>query len=138
MTSQLRIAFVSQNNAVRAPLAVAIAHHISPDFSATSAGLTPAEIPDHVRVLIRKLDADPASALEPVDGLSESSIDLVIMLCSEAEHSAWMSSGLEQRLPAVQHAVWHLSEPTSQSELSHLEIELAERIRLLLLAKHVI
>lgn len=138
MTPQLRIAFISQKNAVRAPLAVALVHHISPGFSAISAGLTPKAIPEQVLILIRKLDAAPVSALAPVDTLAEHNLDLIILLCSEDEQATWSSGNIEQRLPNVQQAVWHLPEPQNQTELSQLEIELADRIRLLFLAKHVI
>ena len=138
MTQPVHIGFISQHNAIRAQLAAALAHHICPELVIRCAGLTPIPIPEATHAVLRRLDAEPVSELDRIEALTASPLDLLIIICSPKEEALWPEASLQERLPEVETAIWHMGEPTSEEALAHLEIELAERLRLLLQARHLI
>lgn len=131
MTSPHKILFICRHNAVRSQIAEALTNKISQGKAlAQSAGPEPLPIPEHVSKWVKQLsgtDQKPVSK-----GLSEVNgkyFDTVITLCDKT-HAALPEIALDQ-----QHIRWDFHHADDPEALRHLEIEISERLRLMLLAK---
>eukprot|EP01155_Anaeramoeba_flamelloides_P029359 Anaeramoba_flamelloidesa850808_18.p1 GENE.a850808_18~~a850808_18.p1 ORF type:complete len:135 (-),score=2.62 a850808_18:126-530(-) len=133
MTSTCRILFVSRHNSVRAPLAAALAQAIAgPAVATMSAGPEPEPIADHVHSLIDKLNPESPRQSLSISDVADTEFDMVITLCDKS-HAA-----LPEHPGDRLHLRWDIHRAENAEELRHLEIELAERLRLMLLAQHLI
>ena len=128
------ILFICRHNAVRSQIAAALAVKIGHDsVSASSAGVEPEPVPDYVNQWVSELNGEPTTLTPtPMDEFELNHFDLIITLCDKT-HRALPSLAQDK-----EHIQWDFPHPNNAEELSHFEIEMAERLRLMLLAKHVI
>ncbi len=128
------ILFVCRHNAVRSQIAAALTDKISHGKVTTdSAGPEPTSVPDYISQWVDNLLGDSRELQsQSLEAVAEKQFDMIITLCDKT-HAA-----LPELASDTQHIRWDFHHPDDQNALNHLEIELAERIRLLLLAKGLI
>lgn len=133
-TAPLRILFVCRHNSVRSQLAAALANKIGAGkVQALSAGPEPQPVSAAVADFIARLTgcAEPILS-HSLDDVAEQSFDLIITLCDRT-HQA-----IAEHPRDDEHLQWDFPAAVDAPSLQQLEIELSERIRLLLLARHLI
>lgn len=135
MSSSFSILFVCRHNSVRSQVAAVLAQKISHGtVSASSAGSEPLPVPDYIQHwAAQTLDTQSLELQsKPLQQFNDQAFDMIITLCDKSH----------QALPELpsdhEHIRWDFHHPDTQEALSHLEIELAERLRLLMLAKKLI
>ena len=131
MTSPHKILFVCRHNAVRSQIAEALTNKICRGKAlAHSAGPEPQPVPVHITEWVNQLSG---SNIKPVSkGLNEfdgEHFDTIITLCDKT-HVALPEIKSDQ-----QHIRWDFQHADEPEALRHLEIEISERLRLMLLAK---
>lgn len=133
MTPKARILFVCRHNSSRSQLAAALARKISHGrVEAESAGPEPTAVPEIIKGRISALGL-PVEQIESrhLNQVADQSFDMIITLCDKSH----------QMLPELpqdtQHIRWDFQHAETTEDVHHLEIELAERIRLLMLAKRL-
>ena len=135
MSSGFSILFVCRHNSVRSQVAALLAHKISHGkVSVASAGPEPLPVPDYIHQWATDTMGAENFDLQstPLESFSDATFDLIITLC-DTSHQA-----LPELPSDHEHIRWNFQHPDTSEALSHLEIELAERLRLLLLAKKLI
>lgn len=128
------ILFVCRHNAIRSQIAAALTHKISHgQVISHSAGPEPRAVPEFVSSWVENLlgESRPLQS-QPLEAVADQPFDMIITLCDKT-HTALPELGTD-----TQHIRWDFHHPDDQEALRHLEIELAERIRLLLMAKRLI
>jgi protein-tyrosine-phosphatase len=129
----LNILFICRHNSVRSQIAEALATKLGRGrVNAMSAGPEPAAVPDYVQAWVGQLglgSVPTSKGYNAVDGLP---FDLIITLCDKS-HAA-----LPELAGDSQHIRWDFHHADSPEAVRHLEIELAERLRLMLMAHHLI
>lgn len=128
----LNVLFICRHNSVRSQIAQALATKLGRGrVNAMSAGAEPAAVPDYVLNWVEQLGGTtPVS--KDYSAVSGQGFDLIITLCDKS-HTA-----LPELTGDSQHICWDFHHADSPEALRHLEMELAERLRLMLLARHVI
>lgn len=131
MTSPHKILFVCRHNAVRSQIAEALTNKISRGKAlAQSAGPEPQPIPGHVTEWISRLsDSDQQPVSKALSEVHDEHFDTIITLCDKT-HAALPEVASDQ-----QHIRWDFHHTDEPEALRHLEIEISERLRLMLLAK---
>lgn len=135
MTAPFRILFVCRHNSVRSQLAAALTQRIGGEgVLALSAGPEPQPVAPHIAQLISSLTGSSADQVRahPLAELAEQSFDLIITLCDKT-HQA-----IAEHPHDSEHLKWDFPAAEDEESLRQLEIGLSERIRLLLLARHLI
>ncbi len=133
-TNSLKILFICRHNTVRSQIASALANKLGKGkITASSAGPEPLKVPDYINnwvgILTGEKQTVKCTALSEV---ATQDFDLVITLCDKS-HTALPT------LPSdTQHIRWDFHHSEDISSVKHLEMEIAERLRLMLLAKHII
>lgn len=133
MTNPLKILFLSEHNARRGPLAAALANKIGKGkVLADSAGLQHCIMDADIEqaILSLGLEASPQE-MHTVDHFLGEDFDLIIALCDK-------SSDHVESLSEFKMIKWDEPESHDGDNLHDLKIELADRIRLMLLARKVI
>lgn len=127
------ILFICRHNSVRSQVAALLARKISHgNITAISAGPEPTPVPAHVQSWAEQLGVSEKLQSQGLDQLAQQEFDLIITLCDKS-HQA-----LPQLANDKAHICWDFHHADTADALKHLEIELADRIRLLLLTKGVI
>ena len=127
------ILFICRHNSIRSQLAAILTEKISHSaVKAACAGPEPTAVPDFIQNWAEQLGHSAPLTSQPLEQVSDQSFDMVVTLCDKSH----------QALPKIkndsQHIRWDFHHADTADQLKHLEIELAERIRLLLLTKGVI
>lgn len=132
--STASILFICRHNSIRSQIAAALTEKISQGkVSTASAGPEPVTVPDYVNQWIGNLLGEPRQLQsQSLETVADKAFDLIITLCDKT-HAA-----LPELASDTQHIRWDFHHPDDEESLRHLEIELSERIRLLLLAKGLI
>lgn len=133
-TTPLKLLFICRHNTIRSQIAEALANKLgNGKVNAVSAGPEPQEVPDYIQnwanILTgkkQKLQSTPLSERE------NHSFDLIITLCDKS-HKALKTLDND-----VEHISWDFYNADSIESVRHLEMEIAKRLRLMLLAKHLI
>ena len=109
------VLFACSRNAVRSPMAAAIArHYFGRRLIIDSAGVEPGELDPFAVVVLAELGIDIAKYRpKTFDALSETAFDLIITLSPEAHHRALDFAHTR----AVQVEYWPLQDPTLALEL---------------------
>lgn len=133
MDQPFTILFLSEHNARRGPLAAALANRIGNGLvKAFSTGLERCKIDQDVLDKLEAQGLQPApGADKTVEEFSAEQFDLVIGLCDKSAAHAETLSDMDL-------IKWDEPESHKGDDLHQLEMELAERIRLMLLARKVI
>ena len=128
------ILFVCRHNAIRSQIAAALTDKISHGKVTThSAGPEPHSVPGYINQWVGDLLGESRELQsQPLEAVADKQFDMIITLCDKT-HAA-----LPELASDTQHIRWDFHHPDNQEALSHLERELAERIRLLLLTKGLI
>lgn len=134
MPSPYSILFVCRHNSMRSQIAEVLAHKISRGaVLAQSAGPEPTAVPEFIQAWANNLtDAALELSSNSLDEVKDKAFDLIITLCDKT-HQALPELSSDQ-----DHIRWDFQHADTEEALRHLEIELAERIRLLFLTKKVI
>ncbi len=133
MDSPFKILFVSRHNSVRAPLAVALTKKIAGQkVHALSAGAEVGQAPEMVVEFITKLTGEAVPEWQALNDVADQNFDLIITLCDKS-HAA-----IAEHPHDTLHVRWDMHHPESVEQLKHLEIELAERLHLMLQARHLV
>jgi protein-tyrosine-phosphatase len=129
-----KLLFICRHNTVRSQVAQVLANKISHgQVDVTSAGIELSPIPKHIQTWAKTLTPDaPALVSTLMADLEHQQFDMVITLCDKS-HQA-----LPELPTDTNHIRWNFSHPDDEDSLRHLEMELADRIRLLFLAKGVL
>lgn len=130
MTTPYHILYVSRHDSARAPIAAAITQRLSnATIKAECAGFEPEPISEQVASFYQQMTGQPLPSSRHINELEKEHYDLIITLCDKSHEQV-------QELPQdVEHIRWDMPETHTAEGLKHLEIELSERIRLMLLAK---
>lgn len=133
-TTAAKVLFICRHNAVRSQLAEILATKISHGrVSAYSAGPEPHAIPDFIHQLASDLNGPETSLTSnTLDDIKDQAFDMIITLCDKS-HAA-----LPELASDTQHIRWDFHHADSWEEVRHLEMELADRLRLLFSTKHLI
>ncbi len=130
----LKLLFICRHNAVRSQVAEVLANNISHGkVRAYSAGADVQPVPDYIQQWAAQFDTqnEPLSST-PMQQFENEQFNMVITLCDKSH----------QALPEISsdhdHIRWDFHHPDDAESLKHLEIELAERLRLMFLAKGII
>jgi protein-tyrosine-phosphatase len=133
MSSPFKILFVSRHNSVRAPIAVALTQKIAGSaVEAKSAGTEFEECSAEVAAFVKQLTGMPVPEWCSLDDMADQSFDLIITLCDKS-HTAIAEHPLD-----TQHIRWDMHRSNNTEQLKHLEIELSERLHLMLQVKHLL
>ena len=98
-----------------------------------SAGIEPTTVPDFVEHWVGRLRGEPVKLhAKPLSDFVDERFDHIITLCDKS-HAA-----LPEHPGDHDHVRWDFRHPDSPEAVSHFEIELSERIRLFLQAKHLV
>lgn len=132
--SSLNILFICRHNGVRSQLAEVLATKLgNGKVAASSAGPEPTSVPNVIQTWANDLLGEEyplgTTALREMEGQP---FDMVITLCDKS-HA--FPPSLEND---AEHIRWDFPQVTHIDDLPHLETELAERLRLLFLSKHLI
>ncbi|MGB0732321.1 MAG: hypothetical protein ACPGPF_01100 [Pontibacterium sp.] len=129
-----KILFICRHNAVRSQVAEALTVKISHGaVEAVSAGPEPTQVPDYVNQWVSDLHGEPTQLQSTnMHEYDHDHFDMIVTLCDKT-HTA-----LPELPDDKEHIRWDFPHPDDAEALSHLEIELAERLRLMMLAKHLI
>lgn len=124
------ILYISRHDSARAPIAAALTRHLSNDqVKAECAGFEPEPVSEHVANFYQHLTGQDLPPSRHINELQQEHYDLIITLCDKSHETV-------QKLPQdKQHIRWDLPETHTLEGLKRLEVELSERIRLMLLAK---
>ncbi|MGB0723619.1 MAG: arsenate reductase ArsC [Gammaproteobacteria bacterium] len=122
-----RVLFVCRHNAVRSQIAEALLRHrVAGSVFVTSAGVEPEPVPHEIRGWVEQLNGgDTEVRSKALSEVSDKHFDTIITLCDKS-HAALAEHPEDSR-----HIRWDFHHPDDPSSLKHLEIELAERIDLL-------
>ena len=131
MTAPHKILFICRHNAIRSQIAEALTNKISRGKAlAQSAGPEPLPVPEHIAQWIHQLSgSDHKPVSKELSELDGEGFDTIITLCDKT-HAALPQLGADQ-----QHIRWDFQHTDEPEALRHLEIEISERLRLMLLAK---
>ncbi len=135
MSKPYQILFISEHAAQRAPLATAIANKIGQGrVVAKAAGIDPQPLETDVITAIKHLDTEVSEVLaDAVGSLNLDDFDIVIALCERSAELVLDSGNREiVRWDEAHQLAKH------HGSLKTLEIELYERIQLMLIAKHIL
>ena len=139
MPAVLRILFFCRHNSVRAPLAAALAESIAtPKVEAFSAGLESSPVSSEVEERIAALTGEAPKTVADLTSLSDQEIGLIIVLGDRTHASPASDVNLDAYFPGTEVIEWDMPAPTNDDDIKHIEIELAERLRLMLLARHLL
>ncbi|TCK08788.1 hypothetical protein [Marinobacterium mangrovicola] len=139
MPSVLRILFFCRHNSVRAPLAAALAERIAaPKVEAFCAGLDALPMTPEVESTIVNLTGAAPKAVAELADLSAEGIGLIVVLSDKTHASPAIGAKLDEYFTDTEVVEWDMPAPTDDEDIKHLEIELAERLRLMFLARHLI
>lgn len=129
-----KVLFVCRHNAVRSQLAEILATKISHGHvSAHSAGPEPHAIPDFIHQLASDLNGpEHTLSSNTLEDMKDQVFDMIITLCDKS-HTA-----LPELASDTQHVRWDFHHADSWEDVRHLEMELADRLRLLFTTKHFI
>lgn len=132
--SAASILFICRHNSIRSQIAAALTHKISQGSVTThSAGPEPLPVPGYINQWVTNLLGEAQELQsQSLEAVADQAYDLIITLCDKT-HTA-----LPELASDTQHIRWDFQHPDDEESLRHLEIELSERIRLLLLAKGLI
>jgi protein-tyrosine-phosphatase len=133
-TKPYRILYICRHNAVRSQVAEALTRRIGgASVDVVSAGVEPAPVPEVVARLVHGLDGKAVSPnSKPLESVAAEEFDVIVTLCDKS-HAALAEHPGDRR-----HVRWDFHHAEDDESLSHLKIELAERIRVFLEANHVI
>lgn len=138
-SNNFKILFFCKHNSVRAPLAAALTQRIAPPgVEAYSTGLDTQPLTPYVEQQIEKITGQSAKHHTSLSDLTERRFDLVVVLGNKAHPSPAESISLDERFPGAETIEWDMSAPNSDEDIKQIEIELSERIRLLLLVRHLL
>lgn len=127
------ILFICRHNSVRSQVAALLAKKISNnDLVIDSAGPEPKDVPEFVQDLAEQMGLDSKLESKSLTQVADRPFDLIITLCDKS-HQALPSLQTDQ-----ENVRWDFHHSDTSEDFKHLEMELAERIRLLLLTKGVI
>lgn len=127
------ILFICRHNSVRSQLAALLTEKISNSkVKAHSAGPEPLAVPEFIQDWANQLGHSGELASQPLEQVSNQSFDMVVTLCDKSHQALPKLANDHQQIR------WDFHHADTEEQLKHLEIELAERIRLLLLTKGVI
>ncbi len=139
MPPVLKILFYCRHNSVRAPLAAALAESIAaPKVEAFCAGLESSPISQDVEKTIIGLTGEAPKIIEDLSALAAMELGLVIVLVDKTHVSPASGMKLEECCSGADIVEWDMPAPRSDEDIKHIEIELAERLRLMFLARHLI
>ena len=133
-TSPLKLLFICRHNTVRSQIASALANKLGKgNVNASSAGPEPATVPEHIQQWINRLTGH-AGVIEStaLSDIEDQPFDLIITLC-DTSHAVLPTLNSD-----VQHIRWDFQHAEDLASVKHLEMEIAERLRLMFLAKHII
>ena len=133
-STPFRMLFVCRHNAVRSQIAEALARTISHGrVDVVSAGIEPGPVPDFVSEFVSRLYGKNVSLQsKPVATLEDQTFDAIITLCDKSHDNCPQASNDFELVR------WDFHHPDDPEAVEHLEIELSERIRVYLEAKHLI
>ncbi|MGH1460787.1 MAG: hypothetical protein ACRBB6_02010 [Neptuniibacter sp.] len=127
------ILFVCRHNSVRSQIAALLTEKIShASITANSAGPEPTAVPEYISQWATHLGHSAPLTSRSLEQVKDQPSDLIVTLCDKS-HQALPELKTDQ-----EHIRWDFRQADTIDDLKHLEIELAERIRLLLLIKGVI
>ncbi|UTW03204.1 hypothetical protein KDX31_18045 [Amphritea atlantica] len=131
MTAPHRILFVCRHNSIRSQIAEALANKMGHGkVLATSAGPEPEPIPEHVSEWVTRLSHSQTKPVsKDLNEMAREPFDTIITLCDKS-HDALPELATDQ-----QHIRWDFSHPDDAEALKHMEIEISERLSLMLQAK---
>ncbi len=131
MTAPHKILFICRHNAIRSQIAEALTNKISRGkVLAQSAGPEPQPVPKHIIKWVNQLsESEQKPVSKKLSAFEEERFDTIITLCDKT-HTALPELEADQ-----QHICWDFQHTDEPGALRHLEIELSERLRLMLLAK---
>jgi len=134
MPERLKLLFVCRHNAIRSQVAEVLAHKISQGkVQASSAGINLSPIPTHIKNWANEINKDAAAlSSTSISDVEDQPFDMIITLCDKSHTLLPELSG------DTDHIRWNFSHPDNEESLKHLEIEIAERLRLLFLTKGII
>ncbi|WP_286236595.1 hypothetical protein [Neptuniibacter halophilus] len=130
----MNILFVCRHNAIRSQIAMILANHLGKgNVTAVSAGIEPTPVPEFIQQWAAGINkqAQPLQSTQ-LETLADQHFDMIITLCDKS-HQA-----IPELASDREHIRWDFSHPDDPEQLRHLEIELAERLRLMFLAKGLI
>ena len=132
--SPYRLLYVCRHNAVRSQLAEALTRQIGRGrIEVTSAGIEPAAVPLYVAGRVARLLGRPVELQSRrLDDVSDQHFDTIVTLCDKSHAT------LPEHPEDTDHIRWNFSHPDDEASLRMLEIELSERIRVFLQAKHLL
>lgn len=138
-SNNFKVLYFCRHNSVRAPLAAALTQRIAPpSVEAYSTGLETIPLTPYVEHQITAITGKPAEFHGALADMAEQRFDLVVVLGSKAHPSPAESIDLDEFFPGAEKVVWDMSAPHSDEDIKQIEIELSERIRLLLLVRHLL
>ncbi|WP_428034270.1 hypothetical protein [Amphritea sp.] len=131
MTAPHKILFVCRHNAIRSQIAEALANKMGRGrVIAKSAGTEPQPIPEQIAEWVTQLNGNeikPSS--KSLDSMAVEQFDTIITLCDKS-HDALPEIATDQ-----QHIRWDFKHTEEPEALRHMEIEISERLRLMLQVK---
>lgn len=130
----LNVLFICRHNGVRSQLAEVLATKLGQGkVTASSAGPEPTSVPNVIQSWANDvMGGKYPLECTPLREKEGKSFDLVVTLCDKSHaFPASLTSDSE-------HIRWDFPQVTSIDDLPHLETEIADRVRLLLLSKHLI
>ena len=132
-TSQTSILFVCRHNSFRSQIAQTLANKIGGGkVQAYSAGVEPTEVPQAIQDWAKAISDSNNLKSQPLENYTGQRFDFVITLCDKSH------APLTELNTDTQHIRWDFHHPDNPESLSHLEIEIAERLRLMFLANGII
>lgn len=133
-TDVFKLLFICRHNTVRSQIAEALANKLgNGKVNAISAGPEPTAIPDYIQGWVNIISGtqQPLQCTSLKD-VENQSFDLIITLCDKS-HAALPSLASDAK-----HIRWDFHHADNIEAVRHLEMEIAERLRLMFLAKHLL
>jgi protein-tyrosine-phosphatase len=133
-TNVLKLLFICRHNTVRSQIAEALANKLGKGkVYAMSAGPEPTAIPDYIQNWVDTLtDNKQVLHCNSLENMADQTFDLVITLCDTSHNALPILPG------DTQHICWNFHHADNMDDIKHIEVEIAERLRLMFLAKHLL
>lgn len=131
MTEPYKILFVCRHNAIRSQIAEALANKMGHGkVIAKSAGPEPQPIPEQITVWVTHLNgSETKPESKSLETMALEQFDTIVTLCDKS-HDALPELATDQ-----QHIRWDFKHTEDPEALRHMEIEISERLRLMLQVK---
>lgn len=131
MTAPHRILFVCRHNSIRSQIAEALANKMAHGkVIAKSAGPEPLPVPGQITEWVTQLNGGKTIPVsKSLDEMAREAFDTIITLCNKSHRA------LPELTTDQQHIRWDFGHTDDPEALKHMEIEISERMSLMLQAK---